>query len=537
MIHEAIIMTTLLGAVGPGPNDDQSESIIVIDADDDWGTVSSLIETLIAPTPDATGLILVRQDQPAGEVLVTNDRFEGPPDQARWIVPIMLDSAIEQMPAWWTMRTGRAQVQDDPPASPDQAVPPTGGLGDNSTLRRLAAEAGMATRSLIASKARNATNNPVIRDRNRRDDSTSSDPFTLPVVSMPMVDPFDPQAPTTLACWFLDADARQAALRIEGDIKAADRIVTDMQDHARRMRLPSIVGLVSVRIPRGAVGFASLCLHESWPLEAWSIRAAIDSFRQDLKVRRDRLRGLASKYSRIYELSPEQAEAFSWLLTESLNRVLPIGLQIDRDEWIRFENHINDFFEQWKTNIGSVSATTDLYARSGLLTIAWRGQVILGGEKSLTSSERLARDAQHAWLADRALASLVDGSNPVLAGVANEIRSAVLERISLSMSPTLFFPLDGDGELLTSRLEAEFSSWGPMSTSNEIRSDLIAQRISEVIGEATLRKFPTGDLPLMRSRSLWSGLNITFFGSRPRKIELPDGRIIGVPHTNILLNP
>ena len=76
-----------------------------------------------------------------------------------------------------------------------------------------------------------------------------------------------------------------------------------------------------------------------------------------------------------------------------------------------------------------------------------------------------------------------------------------------------------------------------MSTSNEIRSDLIAQRISEVIGEATLRKFPTGDLPLMRSRSLWSGLNITFFGSRPRKIELPDGRIIGVPHTNILLNP
>ena len=101
MIHEAIIMTTLLGAVGPGPNDDQSESIIVIDADDDWGTVTSLIETRIAPTPDATGLILVRQDQPAGELLVTNDRFEGPQDQARWIVPIMLDSAIDQMPAWW----------------------------------------------------------------------------------------------------------------------------------------------------------------------------------------------------------------------------------------------------------------------------------------------------------------------------------------------------------------------------------------------------------------------------------------------------
>ena len=551
MVHCFIIVMVLLGAVGPGPSRAESESSIMIDGVDDWKSVAALIETRIAPIPEATGLSLIRREQPAGEVLATNDGFEGREGEARWIIPIMLDSEFEQMPAWWTMRTGRARVQDDPavdpvtevepipPRSPNQAALPTRGLDENPTLRRLASEAGRATRSLIASQSTTTATNPRVSDRNHRDDAKIDDPFAMAFVSIPMVDPFDPHAPASLACWFLDADARQASLRIEGDIKAADRIVADMQSNARRMRLPSIIDLLSLRIPKGTTGFVSLCLHESWPLEAWSMRSAVESFRQDLDVRRDRLRSLAAKFSRIHELSPQQAELFSGLLATSLDRVLPIGLQIDRADWIRFENHINESFDAWKTKSGSVSDSTGLGSNSGLLNIAWDGQTILGGDDWLTSSEQFARDAQHQWLAERALTFLDDGSNSFSEGTSDEIRSGVLERMSRSMSPMLNLPLEGDGELLASTLEKEIFLW--MKTRGDLdaweTSEFLAKDIATALGQAGLRDFHTGEPPRMQSRSFWPRPNISYGESFRKQIELPDGRIIGVPDISVALWP
>lgn len=521
-----LILGTALAAESPP---------IPIDGVEDWAVIEQQVRDAVGHEAAPTGLILTRDDRPVANVAVTANGFgETTTDPAggRWVVPVMLQTAIDDMPAWRSIRIPDADDSGDAanPTELDAALAPTLALAAS----RLAVDAARAARSLLES--RDAI--PVL-DPTSATQRPAVDPFRIPVVSSPRVDPADPQAPVAIALWFLESDARQADLRVRGEREAADRIAEDMRTIARRLRLPEIEGLIAARLPRGMTGFASLCLHETWPTEAWTIHAALPTLGREIEARRTRLRGLAGKLARAYDLSPEASELFEQLLGISLDRVLPVGFQIDRNDWRRFEEMMTQNFEQYWSGDSPFTDQSGFQQTASLLELAWNGQSLLGGEASMTSTERFARDAQRAWLADQAMPILEATATRFGEATAEDMRAGAIETLALSISPVLQLPMQGDSAAIVERLHqamekvADWETRGVL-TPPSLASQLVAEAIAEVMSKAALRDpFDAQRPPVMRSRSDGPRPAIARGGVMFVSVPLPDGRTVLVPRVSV----
>ena len=522
---------SLLLALGASSSADSPP--IPIGGIEDWVVIEQQVRDAVAHEVEPTGLILTRDDRPAAYVAVTANGFgETTTDPAgvRWVVPLMHQVPIDGMPAWWSIRIPDAEA-DDPT---DTADPPEHDADLAFSADRLAVDAARATWSLLESR----DVIPVLDPTSTRQ-RAPVDPFRIPVVSSPWVDPADPQAPVAIALWFLESDARQADLRVRGEKEAADRIADDMQLIARRLRLPEIEGLILARLPRGLSGFASLCLHETWPTEAWAIHDALATRGDEIEARRTRLRSLARKLAREYELSPEASELFEQLLGISLDRVLPVGLPIDRDDWRRFEEMMTQMFEYYESSEMPLAEHGGYKQSASLLLMAWNGQTLLGEKALLTSTERFARDAQHAWLADQAMPVFEATATRFGEATAEELRAGAIEALALSISPVLQLPMQGDSAAITESVRQAMDDvvrWEAQGilTPPSLASELVAEAIAEAMARAALRDpFDVGRPPLMRSRSNWPRPAFGLTGVGFVEVPLPDGRTVRVPRVSV----
>jgi hypothetical protein len=74
--------------------------------------------------------------------------------------------------------------------------------------------------------------------------------------------------------WIELMDARQSLLRADDRVSEADAVVRDLQNWLVCAKLPRLVERLGERVPRGAVGFASLCDQPCWIFDAGEVAAA-----------------------------------------------------------------------------------------------------------------------------------------------------------------------------------------------------------------------------------------------------------------------
>lgn len=130
-----------------------------------------------------------------------------------------------------------------------------------------------------------------------------------------------------LVTWFELADAAQASLRLRGELKAADAVVTDMRAYLKSIRAPGLDSLLAERVPPASDGFASLVLHESWPHDAWQLvepalrlSASLDRTRREFLALAERIgresglaqEGIDELKARLATVAENMPPGFQW---------------------------------------------------------------------------------------------------------------------------------------------------------------------------------------------------------------------------------
>ncbi|MBI1303589.1 MAG: hypothetical protein GC172_07350 [Phycisphaera sp.] len=170
--------------------------------------------------------------------------------------------------------------------------------------------------------------------------------------------------------WIEWMDARQALLRVRGEVEEADRVVQAIAGHLRRSGIPQLDALLSARVPRGVRGFHSLCWTPCWAAEAGEVRAATmrlaaeqQDFHQEVVEAVRRAKPCRAAFVE------DASRPLGWLVGQ-----LPNGARVDEAMREAISRRVEEYcdrdevFIHYPVIIGDYAATLALE----VWTLAWR---------------------------------------------------------------------------------------------------------------------------------------------------------------------
>ncbi len=215
--------------------------------------------------------------------------------------------------------------------------------------------------------------------------------------------------------WIEWMDARQAVLRVTGQIKRADIVVGDMTASLHAAGLSRLEGLVGARISRGSPDFTSLCWTPCWLVDAGEIGAA------EARLQKMQLQVFDELLREVKRL-PECEKAFTVEASKRL-RVLvgqfPNGCRVTDTMRDILKSRMDMFCAQGKfTSEPTIITDFAMMMALEIWTAAWNADDALG---------RDAQAARTAWRAElRRMLEQGLLEEPLLSRIDPSFRGAVL---------------------------------------------------------------------------------------------------------------
>lgn len=170
--------------------------------------------------------------------------------------------------------------------------------------------------------------------------------------------------------WIEWMDARQALLRVRGEVEEADRVVQAIAGHLRRSGLAQLDAQLAARVPRGVRGFHSLCWTPCWAAEAGEVRAAAmrlaaeqRDFHQEVVEAVRRAKPCRAAFVE------DAARPLGWLVGQ-----LPNGARVDEAMREAISRRVEEYCDRDEVFLDSPVISGDYAATLALevWTLAWR---------------------------------------------------------------------------------------------------------------------------------------------------------------------